>query len=102
MEETTMTTPKTTQTLYDYPGWKYRELPETRIWNSTLTGDYATDEARVNEVEVLAKKFGGELELNYAHKLNLYRFEIGGRFETTKNADQFGEQMEHLFATWGD
>jgi hypothetical protein len=86
--------------LKTLPGWKYRELPETKLWNFILTGDYATDEARVDEVRALAEKFGGELEFNYAHKCNLYRFEIGGRFERTQTADQFGAAMQQLFTVW--
>ena len=61
-----------------------RKLTETVLYNFTLTGDYATDDKRVTEVQALVEKFDGEFELNYAHKANLYRFEIGGRFEPTQ------------------
>jgi hypothetical protein len=80
--------------------WVRRELPVTSLWNFTLTGDYATDEKRVDGVRALAEKFNGEFEFNYAHKVNLYRFEIGGRFETQKDADQFAAAIKRLFTTW--
>jgi hypothetical protein len=68
----------------------------TRVYNYTLTGDYATDDAYVQKVAALVEQFKGEFELNYAHKSNLYRFEIGGRFKNQSTANRFSTAMEAL------
>ena len=81
---------------------EYVRRPSTehgRLYNFTLTGHYTDDEAFVEGVRALVEKLGGEFDFNYAHKANLYRFEIGGcNFETKQAADKFDAAFKKLAA----
>ena len=74
--------------------WTRRELPITKLYNFILCGNYERDEERIDLVRRLVKESGGEFEFNYAHKANLYRFEIGGRFENEEKAAQFAANWQ--------
>lgn len=73
---------------------------DLRAVNFILTGNYATDEARHNQIRGLVEKFGGDFYFEYPHKCNLYRFEIGGEFPTVKQGDQFIAAVRRLWKTW--
>lgn len=93
---------KKVMTLDDLREAPPRKEPVARcIYRYTLTGSYRRDEAYVKGVEKLVEKFDGEFYFGYAYK-DLYRFEIGGEFQTQADADKFEAAKDQFNAAFGD